>query len=71
MDDADRAQIAEERQRQRSVDNIAHRLHETPLLNDEYQRICRDCHITIPLMRLMALPRAVRCMPCQSELEHG
>jgi len=71
MDDVDKAMELELQQRQRAIEQVVRRVPETPLLNDDYQRICRDCGDVIHLMRLMVVPHAVRCMPCQEEHEAG
>jgi len=71
MDDVDRAKDLEVAARQRAIDQVVHRCQETPLLNDDYQRICLDCGTLIPMPRLLVMPHAVRCVACQQNLETG
>jgi len=68
-DIADLAEIREAKQRQDAIDRITHQGHETPLVNSDGQRLCRDCEAVIPLARLVAAPHAVRCVPCQQVIE--
>jgi len=68
-DVADRAKRFESQQRQHAIDAIRHRKHETPELDEHGERICKSCGDIIKKMRLMALPHAVRCVPCQEECE--
>lgn len=70
-DTVDRAQRLEEQQRQCAIDAIRHRKHEVPELNVNGERICKDCGGAIKIMRLMRMPHAVRCMPCQTLNEGG
>jgi len=68
-DIADLAEIREAKQRQDAIDRITRREPETPLVNSDGQRLCRDCEEVILLTRLKAAPHAVRCVPCQQMLE--
>jgi len=68
-DIADLAEIRESKQRQDAIERITRRKQETPLVNSDGQRLCRDCEEVIVLARLVAVPHAVRCVPCQQAME--
>lgn len=68
-DPCDLGSELEEKQRQWAIDDALRHTVETPLLDENYQRICRDCEEPIPLERLIAWPTAVRCISCQTDLE--
>lgn len=64
MDDADRAEIRIEQDRQRSIDAVIHRPKEKQVVEDG-EVLCTECWSPIPLQRLEALPNATRCVRCQ------
>jgi len=68
-DPADLGSEREEIQRQEALNRVRYRTHADPLLNEEGERICRDCEELILLERMLAAPHAVRCVPCQKALE--
>ena len=68
-DIADLAEIREAKQRQDAIERIRHRPVETPLVNSDGQRLCRDCEEVIPTARIAAAPHAVRCVGCQNACE--
>lgn len=68
-DIADKSSALEERQRQWALEDALRRPAEEPELNEAGKRICKECGITIAMMRLAVVPYAVRCMPCQEEFE--
>ncbi|WP_031574059.1 MULTISPECIES: TraR/DksA C4-type zinc finger protein [Acidithiobacillus] len=43
--------------------------YEEPDEDDQGNRFCLECADKIPEERLLALPRAVRCVPCAERLE--
>jgi len=69
-DIADQAEKLEAESRQHAIDAIRYRKHETPELDEHGDRICKECGDIIKKMRLMVLPHAVRCVPCQ-EIHEG
>jgi len=70
-DVADRAEAYEEQQRADSIERVTHRTIETPMVDTDGGRICRDCEQVIPFTRVLAVPHAVRCYDCQVQLELG
>lgn len=68
MDEADFAQIVEEREREAGVSRVVDRQHDRPMVI-EGVRVCRCCNTTIPVARIEAAPYAVRCTYCQSLFE--
>jgi len=68
-DDADRAEVIEANQRKDAIERITRRKQETPLVNSDGQRLCRDCEAVIPFQRVLAAPHAGRCFDCQTRLE--
>jgi len=71
MDDADRAERLQAQRLKDGIEQLKQTPHEEPLCNDQGVRICKDCGISINMMRLAVVPHAVRCMPCQSAHEGG
>jgi len=69
-DIADRGAALEEQQRQWAIDGALQQVSEEPLLDDAGNRICLDCGELIPEGRMIANPKAVRCVPCQ-EIHEG
>jgi DnaK suppressor protein len=67
-DDADRAQLVEEAARAHALARAAAAPAETPF-EIEGVRVCLDCFEPVPLVRLVANPRAVRCVECQWRIE--
>lgn len=54
---------------QRGIDAALNRPVEEPEEDEHGNRICKECGEIIHKMRLMVIPEAVRCMPCQEEVE--
>ena len=69
MDDIDRAQQREEKERELAISAIQHRAVELPAYDETGARICVDCADRIPHARLIAYPRSVRCVCCQECVE--
>ena len=70
-DPADLGSEREEIQRQEALDRVRYRTHADPLLDEDGNRICRDCEEVIPFTRVLAAPHAVRCYSCQVSHELG
>lgn len=68
-DDVDRAKILEEQARKRGIDAVRFAVREEPETNKHGERICKECGDIIKKMRLMVMPHAVRCVPCQEQCE--
>lgn len=68
MDDADRAQINEERERRNALANALVYDQGEPVVRAGV-RWCVDCDEPISAERLAAWPQAVRCASCQQEHE--
>jgi len=64
MDDLDRAQILEQRQRDEALARMQSRLRTGPA-----QEQCSDCGEDIPEARRAALPGVIRCVYCQQIFE--
>ena len=71
MDDADRAKIIEQRDRQAALEAALNsdRTHEAPRFDSAGNRICIDCGDKIPPDRIAVRPHAVRCVNCKQSLE--
>ncbi len=69
MDDIDRAQQREEKERELAISAIQRRTVELPAYDENGARICVDCTDRIPHARLIAYPRSVRCICCQEYME--
>lgn len=67
-DDADRAQVHEERARAAAMARAAAPALEAPF-EIEGVRVCLDCFDPIHTRRLAAHPHAVRCLECQKDHE--
>ncbi|MEZ8102132.1 TraR/DksA C4-type zinc finger protein [Vibrio bivalvicida] len=72
-DQFDRAQAREQSDRE---DAIAHQLSqaarcrlEQPAEDEDGNRHCLSCGVLIPPKRIKAMPRATRCVSCQSRKE--
>lgn len=68
MDEADLAQINEERERDRALAAALAHPRLVPLCIDGV-RVCRDCEEPIGAPRLAVCPGAVRCAECQGAAE--
>jgi phage/conjugal plasmid C-4 type zinc finger TraR family protein len=70
-DDADRAQVWEERERAAAI-QAALQVTNIGALVVNGRRLCMGCGEELGAQRLMAVPGATRCVPCQSikELDH-
>lgn len=69
-DEADHAQVYEERERMAAIEAAMHRTREDPLIVNGVL-VCRGCGDGLSAERLRARPDATRCVPCQEELECG
>lgn len=67
MDDLDRAQQTEELYRTQALAKLRGSTEE-PETDDAGNRICLDCGVIIPALRI-SLVNAVRCIGCQEVLE--
>ncbi len=72
---ADQADI--EHQREEENGAVVRDVRELRAIESAYERIargeggmCVDCHEAIDFSRLLAQPTALRCLPCQSAVEH-
>jgi len=68
MDDADRAQVWEERERAAAIEAARQQSGQRPLMVNG-RRLCMVCGEPLSAARLQAYPTAIRCVPCQSESE--
>lgn len=68
MDDLDRAQHYEERERESALNKVLTRLVEAAEYDPAGYRICVVCGVIIPHLRTEKL-NAVRCVECQTALE--
>lgn len=68
MDEFDRAQELEQRQRDQAISRARHRKRETPRMHDGV-RVCIDCDDPVEPARIALLPDAARCISCQTDHE--
>lgn len=68
-DQLDKAQELEELFRANAIAHQCNRLVEEPDVDEHGIRYCLGCGIEIPVERLKAMSRAVRCVSCESENE--
>ena len=68
MDDGDRAQHWEEREREAAIKAAVTHKGEDPLIIDDII-YCRGCRKPLDEQRLTVMPGATRCVPCQSIIE--
>jgi len=69
MDDADRAKIIEQREREAAIEAALSKVMQAPQHDRHGRRICLDCGDPIPMERLYAWPHAVRCVTCKLSWE--
>lgn len=68
MDEADLAQINEERERAFAISSVLDRDPGEPVEHDGV-RCCAECDEPIPKTRLAVWPQAIRCADCQAVVE--
>ena len=68
-DIADKAQALIDLQLQSNLNKVLLAQQPAPKMNKDGKRICVDCGEAIPAGRLLAMPRASRCIRCQTESE--
>lgn len=70
MDDADRAQLREEQEREAAI-QAAMLIQGGIVIERDGKRWCADCGDAISDARLEAVPYAMRCVHCQQLSEGG
>lgn len=68
MDDVDRAQLFEERDRDNAIKAMLKMNRQKQLIING-RAVCIDCKNPLSDLRLKAAPDASRCVPCQAAIE--